>query len=466
MLFNSFSFAVFFAAVLVLFLAVPRRLKAPVLLGASLVFYALWLPIFVPLLLGTLAVNYALLRMMVRSPRRRVYLVLSITITLALLCTFKYSAFVLDLAMPIVPGLGQLRHGPLELMLPLGISFYSFEIISVAVDVHRGKIPCPSFRDYALFVTFFPHLIAGPIMRGGELIPQFEAGGIRSAARARRGVWLFAIGLAKKTILSDHLLLPFVTEIFGASGAAAGPVHLVALYSFAFQIYFDFSGYTDMARGLATVLGFDLAKNFDEPYLSRNLTEFWRRWHMTLSRWLRDYLYVPLGGNRRGPVRTLVNLMLTMLLGGMWHGAGSNFLAWGGLHGLYLVAGRFRKHERAVDAPIGWRDIPAIVVTFHLVCLAWIPFRAVTWSDSVMFLRGLASGGYWSHWPLLPLLIVVLCATLHVFERFMRPRLPAFQIRVADTIWGPWFEGAMLGSVLCASVLASGGGVEFIYFRF
>jgi D-alanyl-lipoteichoic acid acyltransferase DltB (MBOAT superfamily) len=466
MLFNSPSFAIFFAVTLVAFVAAPRRYGSPVLLGASFVFYALWMPFFIPLLLGTLVVNYALLRGMVRSSRRRMYLVLSITVTLALLCTFKYSAFVLSLATPIVPSLRPLRHGVLELMLPLGISFYSFEIISVAVDVYRDKLECPSFVDYALFVTFFPHLIAGPIMRGGELIPQLRAGGTRSGARVRRGVWLFAIGLVKKAVLSDHLLLPFVTEVFGTPGAAAGPVHLVALYSFAFQIYFDFSGYTDMARGLASVLGFELTKNFQEPYLSRDLTEFWRRWHMTLSRWLRDYLYVPLGGNRRGPARTLVNLMLTMLLGGMWHGAGLNFLAWGGLHGLYLVARRLRGRERAADAPLGWRDLPSIVVTFHLVCLAWLPFRAVTWSDSVAFMRGLVSGGYLTQWPVVPLAIVALCAALHVLERAMRPRLPAIQARVADALWGPWLEGALLGSVLSVSVLASGGGVEFIYFRF
>jgi alginate O-acetyltransferase complex protein AlgI len=466
MLFNSFSFAVFFAVAVAAFFAAPRRMKSAALLCASLVFYALWMPIFVPLLLGTLGVNYVLVRRMAQSSRKRAYLVLSITVTLALLCTFKYSAFLLDLLVPFSPALLAIRNGPLELMLPLGISFYSFEIISLSVDVYRGKLRCPSFVHYALFVTFFPHLIAGPIMRGGQLLPQLEAGGSPSAAGARRGVWLFAIGLAKKTVLSDQLLLPFVTEVFGAAGAASGPVHLVALYSFAFQIYFDFSGYTDMARGLASVLGFDLAKNFEEPYLSRSLTEFWRRWHVTLSLWLRDYLYVPLGGNRRGPARTLVNLMLTMLLGGMWHGAGLNFIAWGGLHGLYLAAGRLRERKNPVGDRLGWSDVPSIVVTFHLVCMAWIPFRAVTWSDSVNFARGLASGGYVTEWPVMPLAIVAMCGALHVFERLMRPRLFAIRTRVADAFWGPWLEGALLGSVLSASVLASGGGVEFIYFRF
>ena len=195
--------------------------------------------------------------------------------------------------------------------------------------------------------------------------------------RTRRGLWLIASGIGKKMILGDFVLAPFVADVFMSPGVANAPVHWLALYSFAFQIYFDFSGYTDMARGLACLLGYELPVNFLEPYLSRNPAEFWRRWHITLSSWLRDYLYVPLGGNRRGRVRTYLNLLATMLLGGLWHGAGWNFLVWGGIHGLLLVAHRaFAGRTPTQDAPLAWRDAPKLVVCFHAVILPWVFFRA------------------------------------------------------------------------------------------
>jgi D-alanyl-lipoteichoic acid acyltransferase DltB (MBOAT superfamily) len=466
MLFNSFPFGIFFAVAFVVLSALPRRHKAALLLAASLVFYALWSPLFLPLLLGTISVNYLFARRMATSRHARVYLVLSVAVTLALLAFFKYAAFGVGLLRAALPGL-HVKRSSLDFVLPLGISFYSFEIISLSVDVYRRRIGCPSFRDYALFVTFFPHLLAGPIMRGSELLPQLDAGGARNASRTRRGAWLFAVGLAKKTIVSDYLLLPFVTEIFAVPGAANGPVHLVALYSFTFQIYFDFSGYTDMARGAACVLGFELPNNFAEPYLSRDIAEFWSRWHVTLSRWLRDYLYVPLGGSRLGPARTLANLMLTMLLGGLWHGAGLNFVVWGGMHGVFLVVTRLLRSKRPEErSEVRWTDVPAIVLTFNLVAFSLIPFRAGTWSDSVAFARGLFNGGYVSGWPILPLVIVAFCGALHVAERFVRQRLPSIHARLAGAEWGPWVEGALLGAVTSMAVLASGAGVEFIYFQF
>lgn len=467
MLFNSFQFGAFFAVVFAAFVALPRAHRPNVLLVGSLLFYALWVPAFVLLLFGTLSANHALLRRMTKSEHRRAYLAASVALTLLLLGSFKYLAFAAQLAVPVIPSARSVLSRAREIALPLGISFYSFEIISVAVDVYRGRLECPRFRDYALFVTFFPHLIAGPIMRGNELLPQLVSGGERTRARTRRGVWLFAVGLVKKTVLSDYLLLPFITQVYAVPGAANGPVHLVALYSFAFQIYFDFSGYTDMARGLACILGFELPRNFEEPYLSRDMTEFWRRWHMTLSRWLRDYLYVPLGGNRSGLARTFVNLMITMLLGGLWHGAGLNFVAWGAMHGAYLGVTRlFRRERRAPRGALAWSDVPAILLTFHLTCLAWIPFRLPSWSDSTAFVRGLLSGGYLHGWPAVPLAVVLSCVGFHCVERIFRPKLPSFYARLAESAWGPWVEGAVLGSVLSTSILASGAGVEFVYFRF
>jgi D-alanyl-lipoteichoic acid acyltransferase DltB (MBOAT superfamily) len=466
MLFNSVQFGVFFAMVLVAFVASPRRYRTSVLLGASLSFYALWVPAYLVLLLGTLSVNFLLTKRMSRSPHPRRYLVASVAITLSLLAVFKYAAFGVELATPFVRRALDTSQRIPELVLPLGISFYSFEIVSLSVDVYRGRRPCPSFARYLLFVTFFPHLIAGPIMRGGELLPQLDAGGERTPERTRRGLWLFFTGLAKKTVFADFLLSPFANDIFSAPGSANAPSHLVAAYSFAFQIYFDFSGYTDMARGLSCLLGFELPMNFEEPYLSRSPSEFWRRWHMTLSRWLRDYLYVPLGGNRRGPARTTLNLMLTMLLGGLWHGAGLNFVVWGGLHGVLLVVARFRRRPGDADRALTWSDAPRIFALFNVVCLIWVPFRCETWADAVAFARGLVSSGYSHGWPLLPTAIVGLCFVLHVVERRLRERLPVFHAKLATAAWGPLLEGGLFGAVVMLSVLSSGAGAEFIYYQF
>ena len=466
MLFNSAPFAVFFAVTYAAFVLAKRR-KEGVLLVASLVFYAMWVPTYLALLAGLLGASYALVRRMATSTRPKPWLVANIVLSLSVLATFKYGAFAVELAAPLFRDHLHVRVRAPYFLLPLGISFYTFEIVSLSVDVYRRKIALPSFSRYVLFVTFFPHLVAGPIMRGSELLPQLAAGGERTAVRNRRGLWLFSVGLIKKAILSDFVLLPYVNEVFGAPGAANGPTHLVAAYSFAFLIYFDFSGYTDMARGLACVLGFELPMNFEEPYLSRDPSEFWTRWHMTLSRWLRDYLYIPLGGNRHGLDRTLVALMITMLLGGLWHGAGVNFVVWGGMHGALLVAYRlFGRLRTPRDLPVTVRDVPRIFLVFNLVCLAWVPFRAASWADAKAFYGGLFNAGYVKGWPLLPSVVVAACMTLHVAERRLRAALPRIHARVATVAWGPAMEGGLLGAILMASLLAAGAGVEFIYFQF
>jgi D-alanyl-lipoteichoic acid acyltransferase DltB (MBOAT superfamily) len=466
MLFNSFEFALFFAALLGVLRCVPWRARLPVLLLSSLLFYTLWIPSYLLLLLATLLVNYALLRVMQRSARPRRYLIASIAFTLGLLLLFKYAALAVETAAPLLALVSRSRPRPPSLLLPLGISFYSFEIISLSVDVYRGKRALPSFARYALFVTFFPHLIAGPIMRGDELLPQFDSGGEPTRERTRRGAWLIASGLAKKTIFADYLLAPFVNDVFAEPGVASGAAHLLAVYSFAFQIYFDFSGYTDMARGLACVLGFELPHNFQEPYLSRSASEFWRRWHISLSRWLRDYLYIPLGGNRSGPMRTGINLLLTMLLGGLWHGAGWNYVVWGGLHGLLLMVERaFGRAAPASEAPLRARDLPRIVVIFHAVCWMWVAFRAPTLAAAVLIWKALLLGGYTSV-PVLPAVVVAISAALHLAERGLHARLPRLRDRVATSAWGPALEGAALGAILSASIVCSGAGAEFIYFQF
>jgi D-alanyl-lipoteichoic acid acyltransferase DltB (MBOAT superfamily) len=467
MLFNSAQFALFFALLVAVLRLAPLRARLQVLLAASLVFYGLWIPSYLVLLLATLGVNYLLVLRMQRSTQPRYYLVASIAFTLSLLAVFKYAAFAVANLLPILQPVLNGRVRPPELLLPLGISFYSFEIISLSVDVYKRRQPCPSLLRYVLFVTFFPHMIAGPIMRGHELLPQLATGGAPNPERTRRGVWLIAAGLVKKAIFADYLLAPFVNDVFGEPGAASAPVHLLAMYSFAFQIYFDFSGYTDMARGLACMLGFELPHNFSEPYLSRSASEFWRRWHISLSRWLRDYLYIPLGGNRGGELRTARNLVTTMLLGGLWHGAGWNYVVWGGLHGSLLAAERCLGATRdAEDAQIRLRDVPRIVAMFHAVCLLWVCFRAPHLQAALTIWKALVGGSYRVSWPVLPSAVVLACVCMHVLERTMRGRLPAARGFVVRSAWGPALEGAVLGAIVMLALVMSGAGAEFIYFQF
>jgi D-alanyl-lipoteichoic acid acyltransferase DltB (MBOAT superfamily) len=468
MLFNTAQFAIFFTAVLLVYRCLPRRGRNAWLLGCSLLFYFLWIPSYLLLLLVEIGVNFALLRAMLRSSRPRVFLVASIVFTLGLLAFFKYAAFLLESAVPLSEGL--LGHAPPlpEVLLPLGISFYSFQILALQIDSFRGTIEPPrSLARYALFVAFFPQLIAGPILRGHEFLPQLERGGHLESERTRRGLWLIAAGLAKKAILGDYLLAPFVNEVYGNPGVASAPVQLLATYGFAFQIYFDFSGYTDMARGMACLMGFDLPFNFQEPYLSRNPAEFWRRWHMTLSRWLRDYLYIPLGGNRRGALRTYANLLVTMLLGGLWHGAGWNFVIWGGLHGLLLVVHRrFGRRPQRVEGAFRAGDVLRVFLFFHAVCLLWVFFRAPDFGDALRILERIFTGSYLGDWPILPTLVVGLCVALHVLERIVRLRLPRIRAALGEGAFGGAIEGLALGAIAALAIATSGVGAEFIYFQF
>jgi len=467
MLFNSFPFLIFFAAFLLAYRVAPRRARIPLLLAASLLFYALWVPAYLLLLLFEIGVNWLLLRAIARGPRPRIALAASIAFTLSLLAYFKYAAFLVASVSPLVERLLGTHPVLSEILLPLGISFYSFNILALAIDTARGREgKPPSLAHYALFIVFFPHLIAGPILRGRDFLPQLALGERMAPERTRRGLWLIASGIAKKMILGDFVLAPFVNDIFSNVGVASAPVHWLALYSFAFQIYFDFAGYTDMARGLACLLGYELPVNFREPYLSRSPAEFWRRWHVTLSTWLRDYLYVPLGGNRRGRVRTYLNLLVTMLLGGLWHGAGWNFLVWGGIHGLLLVVHRaFAGRSAVAEAPISWRDAPKIVLCFHAVILPWVFFRADSFADAMAFLAGLFSDR-WGPWPALQTLAVAVCFGLHGLERYARPRLERLRSALGDGPIGGLVEGLAFGTLVALAIAASGTGAEFIYFQF
>jgi D-alanyl-lipoteichoic acid acyltransferase DltB (MBOAT superfamily) len=461
MLFNSFQFALFLVTVFAFHRSAPQEWRNGILLAASLVFYFLWIPPYLDLL-----VNYALVRGIQRSPRKRLYVAASVVFSLGILAGFKYTAFLVgsftDLPVP-------------EILLPLGISFFTFQIIALSVDSYRGATPpVQSLREYALFISFFPQLIAGPILRGSMFLPQLRAGGRVSPDRTRRGLWLLASGLVKKVVVADFLLAPYVDDVFRGAGVPTSLELWVALYSFAFQIYCDFSGYTDMARGMGLLLGFELPKNFTEPYLSRNPAEFWQRWHITLSTWLRDYLFLTLGGNRHGRLRSLRNLAVTMVLGGLWHGAAWTFVLWGAYHGVLLVLHRVLQPVLVRVAPgsaagrFAWQAL-RVAAMFHLVCLGYLVFRAESLAQLgalLPVLGGLAGpASDATSWPGVQLGIVALCAGLHGLERFLRPRLPAIR-RGLEPTWGGVLEGAAMGAVAALAIWLGGAGGEFIYFQF
>lgn len=467
MLFNSFQFALFFAVVWLAHRSLPAAWRGPLLLAASLLFYSLWLPVYLLLLLFEIAASYALIRWIAGGRHRRLALAATAVLTLGLLAGFKYAALAVETVAPVLrAGFGWSPPVP-DIFLPLGISFFSFQILGLAVDVYRGDCePPPSLARHALFVSFFPQLVAGPILRGAEFLPQLARGARPTPERTQRGLWLLACGLAKKVILADYLLAPFVDDVFKVPGVGSPAFHWLAAFSFAFQIYFDFAGYTDMARGLGLLLGFELPANFLEPYLSRDPSEFWRRWHVTLSTWLRDYLYIPLGGNRRAPTRTHVNLLVTMLLGGLWHGAAWSFVVWGGIHGLLLVGHRLLGSRRDPERPLTAADTPRILATFAAVTLAWVFFRAPTFDEALRFLASMFGAGAGTGWPVLQTAIVAGCAGLHLLERRLREQAPALRAAANRTGWGLALQGAVLGAVVGLAVAVAGAGGEFIYFQF
>ncbi|MSO93448.1 MAG: MBOAT family protein [Rhodospirillales bacterium] len=376
MLFNSYPFLFGFLPVtLALFFFAGRywrRGAAGVLVLTSLFFYGWWNPAYVGLLLGSIAFNYGIGLGLARTQaiwshsRRTALLVLGLAANLALLGYCKYANFFIDVTGAALPAL--------EIVLPLGISFFTFTQITYLVDAYRGEAREYNPIHYALFVTYFPHLIAGPILHHREIMPQFEDAATYRLRTSNvvLGFKCFMIGLCKKVILADGIA-PYANKVFAA--APGVPLTLVEAWTGAFaytmQIYFDFSGYSDMAIGLAMMMNIRLPLNFASPYKATSIIDFWRRWHMTLSRFLRDYLYIPLGGNRRGPARRYVNVMITMLLGGLWHGAGWTFIVWGGLHGLFLVVNQTWRAMGLTMSPWAGR-----LLTFLAVVIAWVFFRA------------------------------------------------------------------------------------------
>lgn len=395
MIFSSGVFLWLFAAFMLVYAALRRADTARIIFVTCFSYYFYYKSSgFYFFLLAIVTVSdFIIARAMSRTARqaaRKWLVALSVTINLGLLCYFKYTNFFGE----IWAAATGLHFDALDIFLPVGISFFTFQSLSYTIDVYRRRIePLTTLLDYAFYVSFFPQLVAGPIVRAKDFIPQIRRPLMVTHAMIGRGVWLIASGLFKKVIISDYISVNFVERIFADPSLYSGVENLMGVYGYTLQIYCDFSGYSDMAIGIALLLGFHFNINFDSPYKSASITEFWRRWHISLSSWLKDYLYISLGGNRKGRVRQYANLIVTMFLGGLWHGASWNFVVWGLLHGIALALHKmwmtvtgFKVGERGR----WWRHALNVIVTFHFVCLCWIFFRNTDFSNSMTMLRQIA----------------------------------------------------------------------------
>ncbi len=488
MLFNSLEFAAFFALLYGLYLVTMRRLRFQnaLLLVGSYVFYGCWDWRFLGLIALSTMIDYACGRALDRriasaewSDRadqtfhhgrrgRRLILATSIVANLGILGIFKYydffaasgAAFLASIGLPLQPRL-------LEVVLPVGISFYTFQTLSYTIDIYRGELRARySLLEFAVFVAFFPQLVAGPIVRARDFLPQVARRRRLNMQQASEGGYLILWGLFKKVVIAGNLA-PLVDAAFASGASPAGGAVLVAIYAFAVQIYCDFSGYSDIARGCAKMMGFELCLNFNLPYFASNPAEFWRRWHISLSSWLRDYLYIPLGGNRSGPRRTLINLALTMLLGGLWHGAAWTFVLWGAYQGALLIVHRLTMPAldrltrfHSIFAQRAWRVI-AIAGFFQFVCLGWLIFRAHDVGQIASMLAALGDGIGLAGSGLRTLAFYALPLVLVQLAQYLRNDLDIV-LRLPAPVRGAWYAVMLYGLLL----FGEGFDKPFIYFQF
>ena len=458
MLFHSWVFFLFFLLFYPVFLLTRHtRLKDPWMLFCSYVFYGWWNPLYLLLIAWSTTVDYSLVRLMARFRSRKLWLSLSVINNLALLGFFKYGAFVADNINQLLSSLGvpySLPHP--DVLLPVGISFYVFQSLSYTIDFYRGKVEKEkSFIRYATFVSLFPQLVAGPVERAGNLLPQLRRKVAITWVDVSDGLSLFLVGFFKKVALADYLAL-YVDRVYDVPELFSGTALVFATFAFGWQIYFDFSGYTDMARGIGRLIGIRIMLNFNNPYLAKGLGEFWSRWHISLSSWFKDYVYIPLGGNQKGSVATYGNMALTMLISGLWHGAAWTFVIWGGIHAL----GRFvtRELERTSFYRIRVPGFAKQMLVFAFVTFAWIFFRAATLGDALLIVTKIFTDGWTDPgFPLL-MLLLILSAWLYQFamESRFRPVLSAAPVRI----------GLAVGMILYLAVFSSGDGQPFIYFQF
>ena len=463
MLFPTAQFAIFFPIVLALSWALMSRpaLWKPFIIFASYVFYAAASWRFCLLLAGVTLGNQAAARLIDRTGderRRKVILGVAVALDLGVLAAFKYYGFFVQ---SLAHGLDDVGLGlPLPLLaiaLPVGISFFTFQAISYVVDVKRRVVPPSSLMDVAVYLSFFPHLVAGPIVRAKEFLPQLAAPRDPSRVAVGSGIALIGLGLVKKVVIADFLARTVVDPVFAVPDAYSAPDAWLAAYAYTAQIFCDFSGYTDMAIGLALLMGYVFPQNFRSPYRATGFRDFWRRWHMTLSRFLRDFLYIPLGGNRGGRAKTYRNLLITMVLGGLWHGAAWPFVLWGAFHGVGLIAehalgGRLR-------AP-GWLRW---LVTFHLIVFGWILFRSQSVDLAGSFLSRMTVPGEATLWSVPVVLAIAVVIGLQLLPEKPLERLQVRIERIRPAVLGVGFAVLVL---FVGATVSSQGVAPFIYFRF
>ncbi len=484
MLFNSFTFLIFFPVVATIYFVLPHRWRWAWLLGASCYFYMAYIPVYILILYFTVAIDYVA-GIMIESAegrRRKLYLTASIVANVGVLAVFKYFNFLSANARAIA----EVFHwpydlGPLNIILPIGLSFHTFQAMSYTIEVYRRRQAAERHLGiYALYVMFFPQLVAGPIERPQNLLHQFYEEHFFDYERVTSGIRRMATGLFMKVVIADRLAR-YVNVVYNDVSSFQGLTLIIATVFFAFQIYCDFAGYSLMAIGAAEVMGFKLMNNFDRPYLSRSISEFWSRWHISLSTWFRDYVYVPLGGNRVTTPRWYYNLFITFLLSGLWHGANWTFVIWGALNGFYLIFSLITAKSRAVlSSAVGLASRPAlhasikVAVTFALTCIAWVFFRANTLPDAMHVLK--ESLVIPRSAQLVPLILrdegitkfeflysVALVAGLMTLQT-ISTRVDIVKRFRTQPVWVRW--PAYYAACMTIWILGSTGSRAFIYFQF
>ncbi|MBA2249533.1 MAG: MBOAT family protein [Chitinophagaceae bacterium] len=494
MVFNSYTFIVFFLFILILHnLPFPWKVKKINLLLASYIFYAAWNPPFILLLWLSTIVDYFVGRALYTQDnkyKKKLLLVISLCGNLGMLCFFKYGGFLLENFTHLVNAVG-INYHPAKpnIILPAGISFYTFTTLCYTIDMYKRKSkPVKSLLDFSLFVTFFPHLVAGPIVRPPQLVPQFETPHSASQKQIMQGLFLISLGLFMKVVLADSMLAEPANTVFNSKDHLAMLDAWMGVLSFSGQIFFDFAGYSTCAVGVASCLGFVLPENFLYPYAAIGFSDFWRRWHITLSAWLRDYLYIPLGGNRKGKFRTYINLMITMLLGGLWHGASWTYVVWGALHGFYLWVEKliqdFRMRSKPAMVIVAQPDVVIqgfmaprflkkvtssnfilALITFFLVNVTWVFFRSPDFTSAWRMLTSMFSNVpkgtvLLQTLTIIKVSLIIICMV--VFHWMMR------NTRVLTVVNKmPWWQLGIVWSVMILLIILSQeSSSSFIYFQF
>src|SRR5881396_3780979 len=473
MLFNSLTFVVFFAVVVSLYRGMRSwTMRKNLLVVASYVFYGAWNPPFAALLFSTTAMDFWLGARIAKAKGRqshRAWLLASICMNLSMLGFFKYGNFLLQNFQWLLARIGIIYQPPhLDVLLPVGISFYTFHSLSYTLDIYRGVLqPTKSLRDFVLAVSFFPQLVAGPIVRAGDFLPQLvTAPGLR-VGQFMWGLLLMTLGLFEKIVLADTMLSGAADRIFSYGGPLVALDSWMGVIAFAGQIFFDFAGYSTCAIGAALCLGFHLKDNFRFPYAAIGFSDFWRRWHISLSTFLRDYLYIPLGGNRVAWTRAAINLVIVMFLGGLWHGAAWTFVVWGLLHGFYLV---IEHASRALIGERAWTENFAVklllgFVTYGAVCLAWVFFRASDFTIATRMLRGMF-GGHPHGDAILATREMLQIGIVTFFMMLAHWSLRETNVETAVTRLPRWVVTAAWALMACAIILTQGNSNAFIYFQF